>query len=77
MENFINESEHGVIYFSMGSLCKTETMPEAKLRAFLNAFSRLPQRVLWKWGNEVFPGKTDNIFISKWMPQRDILGRFV
>lgn len=73
IEEFINESEHGVIYFCLGSLLKTETMSEEKKNAFLYAFSRIAQKVLWKWGDDVLPGKTDKIFISKWMPQRDIL----
>ncbi|KAJ8972839.1 hypothetical protein NQ314_000003 [Rhamnusium bicolor] len=40
---------------------------------FLKAFSRLPQRVLWKWENETMEGKPDNVMIQKWMPQLDIL----
>ena len=60
----------------MGSLLKSETMPKAKVQAFIKAFSKLPQRVLWKWNSDILPGKTENIFISKWMPQRDILGQF-
>lgn len=75
IEKFINESKHGVIYFSLGSLLKAETMPKAKLSAFMKAFSVLPQRVLWKWGGDTLPEKSDDIFISKWMPQRDILGK--
>lgn len=50
-------------------------MPEYVRDAFLKAFSKLPQRVLWKWENEVLPGKTDNVMIKKWMPQRDVLGK--
>ena len=57
----------------MGSLLQLETMPELKRIAFLEAFSKLPQRVIWKWNGNL-SGKTDKIFISKWMPQRDILG---
>lgn len=59
----------------MGSLLKSETMPDAKRIAFLNAFAKLPQRVIWKWGDIDLPGKTDNIFSAGWMPQRDILGK--
>ncbi|XP_065219659.1 uncharacterized protein LOC135845124 [Planococcus citri] len=72
IQKFIDESEHGVIYFCMGSLIKMETFPESKRIAFLRAFSKLPQRVIWKWDGDL-PGQTDQIFISKWMPQRDIL----
>lgn len=57
----------------MGSLLKSETMSEAKRKAFLHVFSKVPQRVLWKWNNDTLPGKTSNIFVSKWFPQRDVL----
>lgn len=75
IEKFINESKHGVVYFCMGSLLRGETFPPEKREAFLYAFSKIPQRVLWKWEGDVLPGKSDNIMISKWMPQRDILGK--
>ncbi|XP_065216414.1 UDP-glycosyltransferase UGT5-like [Planococcus citri] len=71
-QKFIDESEHGIIYFCMGSLLKLENMPESKLAALIRAFSKLPQRVIWKWDGHL-PGKTDRIFTAKWMPQRDIL----
>ncbi|XP_065219660.1 UDP-glycosyltransferase UGT5-like [Planococcus citri] len=72
IKKFIDESEHGVIYFCMGSLFKMETFPEPKRIAFLRAFSKLPERIIWKWDGDL-QGKTDQIFVSKWMPQRDIL----
>ncbi|KAG0693714.1 UDP-glucuronosyltransferase 2B20 [Chionoecetes opilio] len=38
----------GVIYFSLGSVARSETMPPEYRQAFLEAFRRLPQRVLWE-----------------------------
>ncbi|XP_050443855.1 UDP-glycosyltransferase UGT5-like isoform X2 [Adelges cooleyi] len=73
IQQFIDESEHGVIYFCMGSLLRGETFAAEKRSMFLNAFQKLPQRVLWKWENDDLPDKTANIMIRKWMPQRDIL----
>ncbi|XP_008191816.1 UDP-glycosyltransferase UGT5 isoform X4 [Tribolium castaneum] len=73
LEKWINESAHGVIYFSLGSMIKGHTFPDEKRSEFLKAFGRLPQRVLWKWENETMSGKPDNVMIQKWMPQLDIL----
>ncbi|KAK7582379.1 hypothetical protein V9T40_013824 [Parthenolecanium corni] len=73
IEKFINESKHGVVYFCMGSLLRSETFTEEKRDAFLYAFSKIPQRVLWKWEADNLPGKSDNIMTVKWMPQRDVL----
>lgn len=71
----MNGAKDGVIYFCLGSLLQARTMPVEKRNAFLKAFSQIPQRVLWKYEEDDLPGKTDNIMIRKWMPQRDILGR--
>jgi hypothetical protein len=36
----------------------------------VEAFSRLKQRVIWKWETESMEGKPDNVFLSKWLPQQ-------
>ncbi|VVC33782.1 UDP-glucuronosyl/UDP-glucosyltransferase [Cinara cedri] len=72
IQQFIDEAEHGVIYFCMGSLLRGETFSIEKRQMFLNVFKTIPQRVLWKWEGE-FPDKPSNVMIRKWMPQRDIL----
>nr|QVG59850.1 UDP-glucuronosyltransferase [Nilaparvata lugens] len=73
LQSFIDGAEHGVIYFCMGSMLKATTIPDDKRDALVKVFSRLPQRVLWKWEDDTMPGKSDNVKIVKWMPQRDIL----
>lgn len=60
----------------MGSLLRGNSFEEEKRMAFVRAFSEMPQRVLWKWESD-FPEKTENIMNLDWMPQRDILGRFI
>ncbi|XP_050695149.1 UDP-glycosyltransferase UGT5-like [Eriocheir sinensis] len=62
----------GVIYFSLGSVVQAKTMPQEYLQAFLEAFRRLPQRVLWKYTGEM-EGVSGNIRVSSWFPQQDIL----
>ncbi|XP_030745756.1 UDP-glucuronosyltransferase 2B13-like [Sitophilus oryzae] len=73
LESWINNSDAGVIYFSLGSMIKGVTFPAARREAFVGAFARLRQRVLWKWENDTMPDKPDNVMIYKWMPQFDIL----
>ncbi|XP_061392908.1 uncharacterized protein LOC133328353 [Musca vetustissima] len=70
---FINEAEHGVIYFSMGSNLKSKNMPQAKKDEILNAFRKLKQRVLWKFEDSELEGKPENVLIRDWFPQDDIL----
>ncbi|XP_056630363.1 uncharacterized protein LOC130440939 [Diorhabda sublineata] len=72
IEKFISEAKHGVIYMSMGSTIRGDTFPKSKQMIFLNVFSRLPQRVVWKWESEM-ENKPDNVMTTRWAPQKDIL----
>ena len=62
-----------MIFFSLGSNAKSTYLPEQKLKILINTFSKLKQRVIWKWESDVMPGKPDNVLIGKWLPQDDIL----
>ncbi|XP_069681750.1 UDP-glycosyltransferase UGT5-like isoform X2 [Periplaneta americana] len=73
LDDFLSGAEHGVIYFSMGSMIRAETLPADKRDAFLQAFAELPQRVLWKWENDSLPGRPHNVKTAKWLPQFDVL----
>ncbi|KAJ4449073.1 hypothetical protein ANN_00468 [Periplaneta americana] len=70
LETYLNNAEHGAILFSFGSIVKGE-MGKDQLQAFIDAFSTLPQRVLWKIDR--IPGLPTNIVTSKWLPQFAIL----
>ena len=69
----MNGAEHGVIYFSLGSLVRGETLPQDKLKIFIEVFRQLPQRVVWK--TDYIPDLPSNIRTSKWMPQFEILSK--
>ncbi|KAJ4434825.1 hypothetical protein ANN_23396 [Periplaneta americana] len=71
IEKYISGANHGVIYFSLGSLVRSETFSEEIIRSFLDAFAELPQRVIWK--TDTISGLPDNVMTSKWLPQFDIL----
>lgn len=73
VQEFLDGAEHGVIYFSLGSNVKSSAMPQEKVQAFVDAFSELPQRILWKWEVEDLPGKPKNVMVSKWLSQQDVL----
>lgn len=75
IQKFIDEAEHGVIYFCLGSLMRAETLPIEKKQMFLNVFKKIPQRILWKWEGDLTE-KPSNVMIREWMPQRDILGGY-
>jgi len=74
LQKFLDEAKDGVIYFSLGTNVRSELLPEEKRRAFIEAFSSLPQKILWKWDLAHLPGQPANVKIGKWLPQQDILG---
>ncbi|XP_064112827.1 UDP-glycosyltransferase UGT5-like isoform X2 [Macrobrachium nipponense] len=63
----------GVIYFSLGSVTKGNTLPNKYRHMFIEAFSKLNQRILWKFETDL-EGIPENTMISPWLPQQDILG---
>ena len=71
LETFINEAKDGVVYCSLGSLLRAETLPKDKMEAFTSSFSGIPQRVIWKIDPIV--ELSDNVMANKWYPQFEIL----
>lgn len=72
---FIENSPHGVIYFTFGSTVKLSTLSKHILNAFKDALAQVPQRVLWKYEGDM-EDKPENMMIKNWFPQRDILCKF-
>ncbi len=60
-------------YLFLGSMIKAHTLPDEKREAIVHTLSKFKQLVLWKWENETIPNKPSNVYIRKWMPQREIL----
>ena len=75
IQEYLDGADHGAIYFSLGSMLQAETFPIDKRDALLQAFSELPQRILWKWEADNLPGQPKNVRIEKWCPQLDILSK--
>ncbi|XP_071453943.1 UDP-glycosyltransferase UGT5-like [Hetaerina americana] len=75
LKTFLDDaSKNGAIYFSLGSILKSSGLEDETRDAFINAFSKLKQKVLWKWeGANPLPGQTKNIRLEKWLPQQDVL----
>ncbi|XP_047036556.1 UDP-glycosyltransferase UGT5-like [Helicoverpa zea] len=73
LKSYLDSSKHGVIYISFGTNVKPSLLPAEKIQMLVSTFSKMPYDVLWKWDKDVLPGKSDNIRISKWLPQSDLL----
>ncbi|CAH3034095.1 unnamed protein product, partial [Pocillopora meandrina] len=74
LQRFVMGSgEEGVILVSFGSILSE--IDDRTIERMAAVFSNLPQRVVWKLDTE---GKSlhlgDNVKVSSWLPQNDILG---
>lgn len=75
LKDYLDKAEHGVVYFSMGSVLKSKNMPREKIDVLIGAFKQLKQKVLWKWEEDNLSGIPDNVRTMKWVPQADVLGK--
>jgi hypothetical protein len=51
-------------------------MPIKLQKMFLEAFSQLPQRVLWKFEKKMELPVPENVLVTPWLPQQDLLGEY-
>ena len=73
LQAFLDGATNGFIYFSLGSNARSASLPLEIRRMFCDVFVKLRYRVVWKFEDD-FPGKPDNVYIEKWLPQQTILG---
>jgi len=72
LQEFLDAATDGAVVFSLGSLVRAASMPNTSLKALMNAFSKLPQRVVVKFEEDIVD-KPANVMVRRWLPQRDIL----
>ncbi|GLH07820.1 UDP-glucuronosyltransferase, partial [Gryllus bimaculatus] len=71
---FVEGAKEGVVYMSFGSLVRSETLPETRLRFVAEELEALPQRVVWKLNATDLPfALPPNVYARPWLPQADIL----
>lgn len=73
LKKILDSAKDGVIYVSWGSMIRASTLPDDKRISLLKAFGSFKQKILWKFENETLQDQPENVFIRKWLPQRDIL----
>lgn len=70
---FLDSAVNGAVYFSLGSNYNSSDLPKTIVDIFVNEFAKLKQKIIFKWENQTFDYKPDNVFITKWAPQLEIL----
>ncbi|XP_061384722.1 UDP-glucosyltransferase 2-like [Danaus plexippus] len=73
IKDYLDSSKNGIIYISFGTNVLPSLLPPEKIKIMTSVLSKLPYDILWKWDKDELPGKSENIKISKWFPQADLL----
>ncbi|XP_043282586.1 UDP-glucosyltransferase 2-like [Venturia canescens] len=84
IQEFLDGSQNGVVYFSLGSNLQTHQLPADSLTALVDALGSLKQRILWKHQGDGTQGNGNgsngdkfaraiNIKFVKWVPQQAVL----
>lgn len=73
LQEYLNDAKDGVIYFGFGTNINMSDLPKDKLEMIVKCFSKLKQKVLWKFDGHL-EDAPKNIKFAKWLPQKSILG---
>ncbi|KAI4466755.1 UDP-glucosyltransferase [Holotrichia oblita] len=73
LKRILDTAPYGVVYFSFGTNVQPSWLPIETKRVFLEAFRKLKQTVLWKYGADDLTDIPENVVIRKWFPQTNIL----
>lgn len=76
LKSIMDSSKNGVIYFSMGSVWRSELIPKKITDGLLKVFGELKATVIWKYEGNL-QNLPKNVHIVKWAPQQSILGKFL
>jgi glucuronosyltransferase len=75
VNDWLDGSKDGVIYFSFGSTINPENFPEKSQEALFQAFAEFPQRILMKRNADALPKRIcKNVKFAQWFSQREVLG---
>lgn len=72
-QKFLDTAEHGVVLFSMGSMYQASNWREDQRKAFVSAFGKLKQKVIWRYNLPDAKDLPKNIMARDWLPQKEIL----
>ncbi|XP_043483364.1 UDP-glucosyltransferase 2-like isoform X2 [Leptopilina heterotoma] len=76
LQKWMNESNHGVIYFSLGTIFRIDSLANETIHAFYSVMRKLKPiqfLVRVKYEDNLPPGIPDNVRTLPWIPQIPIL----
>ncbi|XP_054278673.1 UDP-glucosyltransferase 2-like [Macrosteles quadrilineatus] len=72
LKDILDRSTQGVLLVSFGSLVRVSSIPPSIINMFLEAFSKIPQTIIFKY-EENLPQAPSNVVVQKWLPQREVI----
>lgn len=72
-QQYMDSSQNGVIYFSLGTNVRTSNLKPGTVDMLLKTFEQLEYDVLWKWDCGETSKKPKNVRTTSWVPQQDLL----
>ena len=67
-----------MILFSLGYTgFSAKDMPKQVVGALVDAFASLDQKVIMRFDQSVMPYVPNNVLVSNWIPQQDLLGMYL
>ncbi|CAH2054203.1 unnamed protein product, partial [Iphiclides podalirius] len=73
IQKILQDAKDGLIFFSMGSMAKSSSIPVEIKNDLLRMFGKLNRTILWKF-EEDLPDLPRNVHIVPWAPQVEVLG---
>lgn len=70
----MDKAQHGVVYFSFGTVVPAHILPNETIQVFVNVFKTLPVNIIWKIDLKYIPGLSKNVMLTPWVPQPGVLG---
>jgi len=77
IQKFImNGNSDGFVYISLGSTVTISQLPDHTKKVFFETIRSFPKlKFLLKWTGDMPEEVPDNLFVGRWFPQADILGK--
>ncbi|KAF5287653.1 hypothetical protein FQR65_LT12181 [Abscondita terminalis] len=73
LQKVLDSSSNGFIYFSFGSVIRSDHLSNDLLKVVMDTFAELPYTVLCKFKPGTFSNVPKNVFLANWVPQADVL----
>ena len=76
-KDIMDNAKNGVILIAFGSTINLASMPLHMKNNFFDMMRQLPELTfIWRWDGPAPENPPENLIISKWLPQVQILGIF-